>query len=188
MRGRRALAAFIICLIFLGDALQAQNAPTDDVSPSVEDAQILVPPPPPPLLLRIEIEGVRLETAESVLFYGEDVPRRHFEGSRLIREERFFELAGDMEASQRARTYRRVNRGLSTLAIMSFFSGLVLFSAGDDVDFTVLGFPDSMSGRFVSVSLIGGSLVPAISLVVRGDNWAPLSMSFNAMQTYNNTR
>lgn len=143
------------------------------------------PPPLPPLPLRIEIEGVELESAAQVLFYGSGVPRRHFEGSRVISERRFFEIAGEEESARQARNYQFFNIGLASLSVLSFFGGLALFGAADDIDFSLVGLSGNTPGRVLSLSLIGGSLAPAIVLMIRGDDWAPLELSYDTMQRYN---
>lgn len=143
------------------------------------------PPPLPPLPLRIEIEGVELESAAQVLFYGPGVPRRHFEGSRVVSERRFFEIAGEEESARQARNYRMVNIGLASLSVLSFFGGLALFGAADEIDFSLVGLSGNTPGRVLSLGLVGGSIAPAIVLMIRGDDWAPLELSYDTMRRYN---
>jgi|GEM_PF-3012834 len=143
------------------------------------------PPPLPPLPLRIEIEGVELESAAQVLFYGPRVPRRHFEGSRVVSERRFFEIAGDEESARQAHNYQLLNIGLASLSVLSFFGGLALFGAADEIDFSLVGLSGNTPGRVLSLGLVGGSIAPAIVLMIRGDDWAPLELSYDTMQRYN---
>lgn len=144
-----------------------------------------LPPPLPPLPLRIEIEGVDLDSAAQVLFYGPGVPRRHFEGSRVISERKFFEIAGEEDLALQARNHRIVNIGLTSLSVLSFFGGLLLFGAADEIDFSLLGLSGDTPGRVLSLSMIGGSFAPAIVVMIRRDNWAPLELSYETMQRYN---
>jgi hypothetical protein len=161
MRGRRALALVVaISLAAVAPATAQDESPLADFTP----------PPLPPLLLRIEVEGSDLETIDDAAFYGARVPRQHFHGAGEISEERFFEIIGDVDNAERARRHRRINLGIASLSIASFFSGLVVFSA---------------AGSGVGVSLVGASLVPAVALIVRGDNAVPLPVSFRAMQRHN---
>lgn len=148
-------------------------------------AQEAVPPPLPPLPLRIVVEGVELDSAQQVLFYGPNVPRNHFEGSRSISERQFFEITGDEESARLAHNHRAVNAALSVLTMVGFFGGLALFGAADEIDFSLIGLSGDTPGRVLSLSFLGGSLVPAIAVMIRGDDWAPLEFSYDTMQRYN---
>lgn len=144
-----------------------------------------VPPPLPPLLLDIEVEGRPLAGSSDIFFYGPRVPRVHFHGDRRITEALFFEIAEAPEYARSARVHRGVNIGLSALSILSFFGGLVLFGAADEVDLSLVGLGPAVAGRVLSISLLAGSIVPAIGVAVRGQQWAPLELTWQTMQTYN---
>jgi hypothetical protein len=139
------------------------------------------------LPLGLEVEGRPLTRAEDVLFYGPRVPRVHRYGLDRVTERQFFEIAGDQDAARRARNHRGVNIALSAVSIVSFFSGLVLFGAADEVDLELFGMPPRTQGRVLSVSLVGGSLVPAVLTMIRGQHWAPLDYSYQTMQAHNET-
>ena len=178
-----SFSAGAIVLIVIASFFRVPSVVAEEVDPYP-----VVPPPLPPLPLRIEVEGVEIESPEIVRFYGSRVPRSHFYGVRSISERRFFEIAGDEESARRSRNHRIVNAGLSTLSILSFFSGLVLFGAADDVDFARIGLPGDTPGRVLSLSLIGGSIVPASVLMIRGNHWASLEFSYRTMQRFNEDR
>lgn len=137
------------------------------------------------LPLGLEVEGRPLTRPEDVLFYGPRVPRVHRHGLDQVTERQFFEIAGDEEAARRARNHRGVNIALSAVSILSFFSGLALFGAADQVDLGLFGLPPETQGRVLSISLVGGSLVPAVVTMVRGQHWAPLEYSYQTMQAHN---
>ena len=174
----RVIALFVIVSVFRASNVVAQEADPFPTSPQ----------PLPPLPLRIVVEGEEIESQAAVRFYGPRVPRSHFSGTRPISERRFFEIAGDEESARRSRNHRAINVGLSTLSILSFFSGLVLFGAADEVDFTRVGLSGDTPGRILSLSLIGGSIAPAIAVMIRGDDWANLEFSYRTMQRFNENR
>ena len=137
------------------------------------------------LPLGLEVEGRPVTRPEDVLFYGPRVPRVHLHGLDRVSERQFFEIAGDEEAARRARNHRGVNIALSTLSILSFFSGLALFGAADQVDLGLFGLPPQTQGRVLSIALIGGSLVPTTLTMLRGNHWAPLEYSYQTMRAHN---
>jgi hypothetical protein len=135
--------------------------------------------------LSLEVEGRAVIGAVDVAYYGPKVPRTHLYGLETVSERRYFEIAGDAEAAQHARTHRGVNIALSTLSILSFFSGLVLFGAADEVDLGLAGLPPGTEGRVLSIGLLGGSLVPSVLVMIRGNHWASLEYSYETMRQYN---
>lgn len=137
------------------------------------------------LPLGLEVEGRPVTRPEDVLFYGPRVPRVHRHGLERVSERQFFEIAGDEDAARRARNHRGINIALSAVSILSFFSGLALFGAADEVDLGLFGLPPETQGRVLSIGLLGGSLVPATLTVVRGQHWAPLEYSYQTMRAYN---
>lgn len=137
------------------------------------------------LPLGLEVEGRPVTRPEDVLFYGPRVPRVHRHGLERVSERQFFEIAGDEDAARRARNHRGINIALSTLSILSFFSGLALFGAADQVDLGLFGLPPETQGRVLSIGLLGGSLVPTTLTLIRGQHWAPLEYSYQTMRTYN---
>tara|TARA_B100000614_G_scaffold221824_1_gene209183 strand:- start:37 stop:576 length:540 start_codon:yes stop_codon:yes gene_type:complete len=135
--------------------------------------------------LGLEVEGRPVTDPQTVLFYGPRVPRVHMHGTERISEREFFEIAGDGDAARNARVHRGVNIGLTTLSILSFFGGLALFGAADQVDLGLVGLPPETQGRILSLGMLGGSLVPSIAVMIRGQQWAPLEYSYQTMRTFN---
>jgi hypothetical protein len=135
--------------------------------------------------LSLEVEGQPVIGEADVEFYGPKVPRTHLHGLDPISERTYFEIAGDPEAARHARTHRSVNIALSTLSILSIFSGLVLFGAADEVDLGLAGLPPGTEGRVLSLGLLGGSVVPSVMVMIRGNHWASLEYSYETMRRYN---
>jgi hypothetical protein len=135
--------------------------------------------------LSLEVEGRAIIGEVDVEFYGPKVPRTHLHGMEVVSEQTYFEIAGDAEAARYARNHRGMNIALSTLSILSFFSGLVLFGAADEVDLGLAGLPPGTEGRVLSLGLLGGSLVPSVTVMLRGNHWASLEYSYETMRRYN---
>ncbi|MFW5643145.1 MAG: hypothetical protein ACOCYQ_03880 [Alkalispirochaeta sp.] len=173
---RTCLAVFLVILVLVSPTpAAAQSGGTGDDGEGTTE-------------LYLEVEGRPLLRPEDVLFYGDRVPRSHFYGDRYIPERRFFEIAGDEDAARRSRNHRALNIGIGAIAILSFFSGLVLFSAADDVDLTDAGIDHGISDRGFSLLLLGGSLVPTAVLTARRQYWAPLEYTYQTMESYNTRR
>ena len=181
---RRLIAAFVSCAVLgaicVRRGVYAQDAPTPDDAPTVSRTEH-----PPAVPLVIEVEGLPILVEEDVHFYGPRVPRSHYEGSRPISEREFFTIVGDTEAMSRSRNHRALNIALGALSVTTFFSGLVLFGAADDVDWTMVGLPGDTPGRTLSLSLMAGSVGPAILIAVRGQQWATLEYSFRSARRHN---
>jgi len=172
---RMFLAVFLIFLVLVAPVPLSAQVPGE--TPGTDDEL--------PGELYLEVEGRPLLRPEDVLFYGDRVPRSHFYGDRYVSERRFFEIAGDDDAARRSRNHRALNLGLGAIAILSFFSGLVLFSAADDVNLTDAGIDHGTSDRGFSLVLLGGSLVPTAALMARRQYWAPLEYTYQTMESYN---
>ncbi len=166
--GNRLVAAVTLCILI--------GSPTG--LGAQENAAPFVP-------LRIEVEGRSIESQVEVDFYGNRVPRDYFVGTESVSERLFFEAAGDRESARRARNHRALSIGIGTVSMLAFFSGLVLFGAADEVDYTLVGLSPGTDGRVLSLSLVGGSLGPALVLAVRRESWAPLDHAFSTMIEYN---
>lgn len=128
--------------------------------------------------LGLEVEGRAIADVEDVEFYPEGVPRVHRHGLARVSEREFFEIAGDTESATQARKHRSINVGLTVLSMLGLFSGLVLFGAADQVDLPV-------NGRRFSMGLVASSVAPAAAVLIRGQNWAPLTFSYDTMREHN---
>lgn len=172
---RHTAAVLIVCVLSTG-LLPAQSAPEAE-TPGDLVADLLP--------LGLEIEGRPVTDATTVLFYGPRVPRTHLHGGRRVTEPEFFTIADDPESARRAAVHRGINIGLGALSILSFFGGLVLFGAADQVDFGLLGLPPATQGRILSIGLLGGSIVPSVAVMVRGQHWASLEYAYQSMRDHN---
>ena len=140
---------------------------------------------PPPLPLGLRVESRELDGMVDVLFYGPRVPRVHEHGGRRVSERIYYDIAGDAEMARVARNHRAINIALGTATILSFFGGMVLFGAADQVDYTRVGLAEGTRGRVLSLGLVAGSLAPAAVLMIRGPHAASLEYAYRTMERYN---
>lgn len=181
--------------LFLPLYLTAQEVPSADrepgpsAPPATQAPQGEVPgsavPQPPPLPLGLQVEERDLQGMVDVMFYGPRVPRVHQHGGRRVTERAYYEIADDPEMARRARNHRGINIALGTATILSFFGGMVLFGAADQVDYTRVGLSAETRGRVLSLGLVAGSLAPAVVLMIRGPHAASLEYAYRTMERYN---
>lgn len=183
-RGRTVRLALAVVLM-VASQVGAQEADADP-APGADPATATATEPATdaPAQLALRVDGRPLTRAEDVLFFGPRAPRDHIVDGMQVREEDFFTATGDLDLADRARRHRVTNSWLLAGSIVSFFGGIVLFSATRDIPWEAIGLPEETSARGASLWMIGAALVPAITVTIRGQSAMPLEVTFQAMRAY----
>lgn len=105
---------------------------------------------------------------------------KYYRGFGRITEPEFLLLAGyDFEAQQ-AQQFRTTNIILDSI-------GIGLGAVGLGVMFANVNNFESDTGLAIGTLIVSTSMIPLLAVIIRGDNWLPLSKAHQIAQQYNMT-